>query len=414
MGTITTTTLGELLKRLYASWEIEQLVNLTHPVLADCAKKGSAALGGSGFYFPVRAEAAEGHAYILEGQDLPTGLNSTVLQALVSPTVHAGVVQLTGLSMAVSSGDASSFARGFDENVQSTIEAMTAYKEGAFFRDGTGVIGTFNGNPGTSGDLTLDDANYIRVGMRVDLAESDGSAQNYASVVADVDWVNKTVDLGTIAADVDDNGVIYIAGSQPQGVSAGSALNATVIEPLGLEASLLASGTYLGIARATYPKWQANLMTASAFFDEDILLRARTRVTQEAGIELSQQSSSFAAVCHPMQTDVLFKLAIPRIRYSGNENFDLGNSHNVMFGNIPFKTSYNAPAGTAYLGDWKYSQSLYTPGGELHIDTEYNGSALKWVATKDVGLVFAKEYCQFVVKRPNAFVKISSLTEPSR
>ncbi len=129
---------------------------------------------------------------------------------------------------------------------------------------------------------------------------------------------------------------------------------------------------------------------------------------------LQRMARSFKCLTHPMQVDVLFKLAIPRIRYSGNDNFDLGNSDNVKFGNIPFITSYQAPAGTAYLGDFQYSKSLYTPNGELHVDTEYNGSSLKWVATKDVGLVFVKEYCAFAVTKPTCFARITSLTEPSR
>jgi len=115
-----------------------------------------------------------------------------------------------------------------------------------------------------------------------------------------------------------------------------------------------------------------------------------------------------------MQADVLFKLAIPRIRYSGNESFDLGNSDEVKFGNIPIVCSYNAPSDKAYLGDWSKHVSLYTPNGKLHIDTEYNGAALKWVATKDVGLVFLKEYCNFANKAPNCFVRYSSLSELSR
>ena len=412
MATITTTSLGELLKRLYASWEIEQLVNLTYPALAECAAKGSAQLGGSGFYFPVRTKSAHGHAYISESDDLPAGRESAVKQGLVSPTVHAGVVQLTGLSMAVSSGNAMAFARSFDENVQQTIEAMSAYKEGAFFRDGTGLIAQFNDAVATSaGPHVCDDVQFLREGMVVDIVDNGTTTSHHNSdlSIKEVDWVNKAVTFtSSVAAAVDDNDRIFIADSQ----TSGSAL--VNKEPLGLEASLLATGTYLGIDRAVDTNWQSNALAASSFFDEDILLRARTRVTQEAGIPLSGFGGRFKCLIHPMQVDVLFKLAIPRIRYAGGGEFDLGNSSNVSFGGIDFVTSYQCPAGTAYLGDFQYSKSLYTPNGELHIDTEYNGSSLKWVATKDVGLVFVKEYCAFAVTRPNAFVRITSLTQPSR
>lgn len=409
---ITTTVLGDLLKRLYASWEIEALQNLTYPVLNEVAHVGSANLGGTGFFFPVRSESAEGHAFIDESDNLPTSGATVVNQAEVDPKIHVGVVQLTGLSMAVSSGNAMAFARSFDENVQQTIEAMTAYKEGTLFRDGTGILTRFNGNPGTSGALTVDDTNFLRPGMRVDLlSDTDTSPTDHGEEVIDtVDWPNKTVTFtNAIPTAVADNARIYMAGSQ-----AGGGASVSSKEPEGLETSLLSTGTYLGLSKATVANWATPQITASAFFDEDILLRARTRVTQESGIPLAGIANRFKVLCHPQQVDVLFKLAIPRIRYSGSEMYDLGNDENVSFGRTKFITSYLCPPGTAYLGDWSKHCTLYTPNGQLHIDTEYNGSALKWVSDKDVGVAFAKSYFNFACKRPNAFVRITSLTEPTR
>jgi hypothetical protein len=413
MAAITTTVLGQLLKRLYAPWEIEQLVNLTYPVLNECAAKGNAQLGGAGFYFPVRTSPAQGHAYIAEDGELPTEHNTTVRQALVSPTVHAGVVKLTGLSMAVSSANAMAFARAFDENVQSTIESMSAYKEGVLFRDGTGILTRINTDPGTDTTCTCDDVGFLREGMRVDILEDTDTTPTRRTgnpyTIASISWPNKTVVMTTsFDAGVADNDRLYIDSGQ---ASSGDVASR---EPIGLEGSLLATGSYLGINRATYGAWQANVLTASAFLDEDILLRARTRLTQETGIPLAGLANRFKVLTHPNQVDVLFKLAIPRIRYSGNDKFDLGNSENVSFGRTKFITSYLCPTGTAYMGDFRYSQQLYTPNGELHIDTEYNGSTLKWVATKDQGLVFVKEYAAMAVKRPNAFVRILSLTQPTR
>lgn len=410
MATITSSSLNELLKRLYAPWEIMQLVNLTHPVLASCARKGSAQLGGSGFYFAVRNQAAEGHAYISEDDDLPAGQQSEVIQLTFSPKVQAGVVQLTGLSMSVSSGDAMAFARGFDENVQSTIQAMSAYKEGAFFRDGSGLITAFNGAVATSaGPHTCDDVGHLREGMFVDIIDQgDNTRHNEDLEIAEVDWVNKTVTFASaVDAAVDDNDELYLAGSQ-------AASGAPVAkEPTGVESSLLNTGSYGGKSRSTYPNLKTPQQAVNGFLDENQLLRARTRLTQESGVGLSQ-FGAYKLVCHPMQADVLFKLAIPRIQYAAGGSFDLGNKSAPSFGGIMLETSYQAPTTKAYLGDWQHSQTLYAPNGELHIDTEYNGSALKWVATKDVGLVFVKEYCEFVVKKANAFIRLTGLTEQSR
>jgi hypothetical protein len=405
--------LGDLLKRLYSSDEITQLVNLTHPALEECASEGSAQLGGSNFYFPVRTESAHGHAYIAESQDLPAGRETTVKQAVVAPTVHAGVVQLTGLSMAVSSGNAMAFARAFDENVSQTIQAMTAYKEGALFRDGSGLLTQFNGAVATTGAFTVDDPAFLREGMVVDLIDSTATTRHNTNVkVQAVNWANKTVEFATaIAAAVDDNDRIYLADSQNDT----GALQ--TVEPFGFESSIRASNTYLGLDRtaAGNANWAAQEISASSFLDESLLLRGRTRITQESGVDISGMAGTFKFVCHPMQADTLFKLAIPRIRFTpGGSDFDLGNSGNPSFGDIRLVTSYQCPPSKGYLGDFQYHQSLHTPNGQLHIDTEYNGASLKWVATKDVGLVFIKEYCQFVNKKPVCFLRYDSLTEQTR
>jgi hypothetical protein len=415
MAEITTTSLGELLKRLYANWEIEQQVNLTYPVLAECAREGTAQLGGSGFYFPVRTSAAEGHKYMAETDALPVGQQSTVRQALVSPTVHVGVVTLTGLSVAVSSGSAMAFARAFDENIGQTVEAMSAYKEGCLFRSGDGTLATTTeaGDGSDAQEISCDDVGFLRSGMVVDfLDDTAGYVIETDKEIAAVDWVNKTITLAagnSITAAITIGATIHMASEY----SGGSA-PAAGIEPIGLPTMLSTSTEYLGISRTTYPNWQGNAIAVSGFFDEAVLLRGRTQITQQTGIRLAGISSRMACLCHPMQADILFKLAIPRIRYSGNEAFDLGNSSEVSFGNIDFKTSYLCPPNVAYLGDWSYCQSLYTPNGKLHVDTEYNGSALKWVSTLDQGLVFLKEYCAFANKRPNSFMQFTSLTEASR
>jgi hypothetical protein len=412
MATITSSTLGELLKRLYASWEIEQLVNLTFPTLSALLSEGSADLGGVGFYFPVRTRGNFAHAYIGESDTLPAGRVSEVKQALIAPTVFAGVAQLTGLSMAVSSGSAASFARAYDENVSQLVESMSAYKEGALFRDGTGHLATLVTEPDgakgeTIGELIFDDVSHLRAGMVIDVLDTDLSTVHEADMtITGVDWATKSCSF--------DSDVAVAAATGDFIVMADSSAATAAHEPIGFEGSLLASGTYLGLARATYAEWQSETFAASSLFDEEVIQRARVRLTQRSGIQLSGMSGRLKIATHPMQAEILFKLAIPRVRYNGTSEVDLLNSSEAKVGGMSVVTSHMAPFDKAYMGDFKYSQALYTPNGKLHVDTEYNGSALKWVATKDQGLVFLKEYCAWIVRRPNAFVRITSLTGQTR
>lgn len=412
MAQATKANLGEVLKNMYSSEDIEELGNLSHPALNECAAEGSVAIGGQNFIFAVRTEVAGGHAYISETGDLPTANVTRVKQASVAPTVHAGVVEVSGLAQAISSANTMAFARALEENLSSTIAEMTAYKEGTIFRDGTGLLTQFNGNPGTTGAFTVDDVGYLREGMLLDVVDNTTTSTHHNSnvKVSAVDWANKTVTLGTaIAAGVADNDRLYLADSQVSG----SALQ--TLEPLGLAASVATSNSYLGIDRTASGNhnWQAQTLAVSSFLDEAILLRARTRLMQEVGNDIGAYGA-FKLLTHPMQADTLFKLAIPRIDFTPGGQWDLGNSVNPSFGGIRLVCSGQAPPGTAYLGDFSKHISVYTPNGKLHVDTQYNGSSMKWLSRKDVGLVFLKEYCQFINKKPRCFISLTSLTEQTR
>ena len=387
------------------------LIQLVSDTLAKCCKRGNASLGGSGFFFPVRTRSAHGHAYIAEGADLPDPGNTTVLQAVVQPVSHYGVVKLTGMARATASNNAAAFAQAFEEQTSHTLESMAWYDEAAFFRDGSGLITQFNGNPGaTVGPHTVDDVSHLRPGMEVDLIDETAfTRHNEDIVISDVDWVNRTVTFETpVASALDDNDGIFIADSQD---STGAPVTR---EPLGLAASLASTGVYLGIDRGTVREWQARTISGTRFLDEDLIQRGRVFLTQVTGLPLSGISSAYALLTHPNIAETLFKLVIPRVQYTMGGSFDLLNTSEVKLGNMPIITTPNCPSSKAYLGDWKYSQTLYLPGGELKMDEELNGSALKWVSNKDVGQVFFREYKQYVVKRPNAFVVYDTLSELDR
>jgi len=408
---ITSATLGELLKRLYSPEDIQMLVQLSSETLDKCCKRGNAALGGAGFIFTVRPRSAHGHAYIAEGAQLPDPGQTQVLQAIVMPVLHYGTVKITGLARHIASNNAQAFAQSFEEQTTHTLESMTWYDEAAFFRDGAGVLTQFNGAVATSaGPHVVDDTAHLRPGMKVDIIDvNDFTRHNVDVVIQDVDWVNRTVTFETpLVAAVDDNDMIFIAGSQ-------DATGAPQIrEPYGLEAGLNSTGIYLGLDRGVIRDWQARRLTATRPLDEELIQRARVFITQVTGLPLQGISSAYALLTHPNQAEQLFKLVIPRVQYTMGGSFDLLNTTEVKLGNIPIITSPNCPSGKAYLGDWKYSQHLYVPGGELKMDDEHNNATLKWVANTDVGQVYFRAYHQFVIKKPNAFVVYEGLTELDR
>lgn len=415
MATTQYSNLGDLLKNVYAPWEIEMLVNLHARAIEKLAKKGNAMLGGNGFFGAVRSRSAEGIGFIDEVGDLPTAQKTTVNQWVVRPKIFAGVVDLSGLSRRLTAGNAMAFAGAFDEEVQNTLESMAMYKEGAFCRDGTGQLATATADAGASaGPWTFDDVGFLREGMDVvfyDVSTAGGAETYFGPYTIDVvDWVNKQVTFSSaVDATVTTGDILYLRDTQgPSGTAP------VAREPGGVKAMFASSGTYAGLSRTTIANWRSSVMAVSDLLDEQYLLRMRTRIQQESGIQIQSMAGAFNLFCHPMQADILFRLALPRIRYAGTDMIDLGNSDDVKFGNIGIVTSTQHDPTQAELGDWRHVKSLYTEGGELHVDSEMNGSTLKWVSNKDVARVIMLSYCEWISPFPVGFGRMTGLTEQSR
>lgn len=401
----------ELAKRNYPDWEIRELHNVTTPGLNILARKGNARLGGSGFFYPVNTQGNHGYGHIRRGDAIPGGRQTKNRQAVIMPTILAGQVQLDGLTMAINSGDPYSFADIYDQNITSLLKEMMRFKNQVLFKDGSGVMATFVTPVDDSiGPHTFDDVTGIKEGQVYDVIDATATTRHVldAKAVA-VDWVNNTITFDkVIPAAVDANDRLFIADSQADsGIISAK-------DPVGLAGAIGSTGEYNGISRDGEANWRSTAYTASKYVDEDVLGRIRVRIHQDTGIGYQEMASDFAHVLHPLQLEVLFKMAIPRIRYTAGQGFELGHDGSFTFGGMKFVTDYHCPTTTMYTGDWSQFVTLYTPNGELHIDSEYNGAALKWVAGYDQGVVIVKSYYNFACLNPVRFAKTSSITAPSR
>lgn len=411
-GPVLSSSLDEYTKRVYTSQRTETLMNITHPILPNVAPTGTERLGGSGFYGSARTRTHSGHAFIGENESLPTGGQTKGRQWVVMPVTQVGVTEGSGLSMAISSQDVMSFVRAYDENVDFMMQEMWTYREGAVFRDGSGLLATFVDDPGGSspGPYAVSDVGYIRPGHVVDIIDATLTTRHELRCPVEVsDWVNKKLTFGrNITSAIDAGDRIFLSYSQ---ADSGALVNK---EPIGLAGSVAETGTYLGIDRSLEEGWRGSVLQADSFFNEDIWMRARTRIQQRTGRGIGSMGS-FAGVMHSQQLDVLFRLAMPRIQYQGGGPFNLGHNGNISFGNMDnIWTSHDVPPTTAWLGDFSKHKTCYAPGGELHIDSQFNGSAMKWVSGKDNWLVFAKSYFAWINTAPLYFVKVTNLSVPSR
>lgn len=405
---VTQATLGEMLKRVYSEQNIEEMQNLEVPVLRFLTEAPDKRVGGDGLYFAVDMAGDESYGYTVDTGRIPDAQNERVVQAKVSPTVYLGAARITGLARAISSQDVMSFARGFQFHIDKKLRRMTAYKESVLFRDGKGKLLQFNGAPAdTSTPTSMDGGvfSWVRRNMLVEFFTAAGAYQSGPHKVVDVDVVNQTVTFDTdFSGSVGDNDGMYLAGTQPR--------TGTLVErePLGLEAAIAMSGSYLGLSRATDPEWESNVVDAAGTdLDEDRLLQAEQRVYIVGGISMGRVKD-FRALLHPFQLRKYYEIIVPRREFSGM-SFDAGYSK-LSWNGHEFLVTHNCLEQTIYMGDFSQWQKFTAPMGAMQIDSTF-GNPIKWAPGFDAGLAYVREYCNFAVRKPNAWVKVINLAGPT-
>ena len=402
---ITQTTLGSLLKNVYSKGAITVLQNLEVPFMEYMPDATDFSLGGNGFYFPVNASGDEGYGYIKESAAIPPPQNEVVKQAAVTPVIFAGAVRVTGLAKAIASRDPMSFASALQYHLDTKLRRMTAYQEGALFRSGTGKLCT---NPAisaadtTTTGLAMDSVQWLRPNMLLDVRT--GTVHTYSNVkVTDVDWAANTAKFDTnmdTGAHLAASHEFYLAGTQQAAVA--TANN----EILGLGAALATSGTYLGIDRAAVTTFKSNVVAAgSTDLDEDLLLLAENRALIVGGISQSN-ISNFRMVIHPNQRRKYFALVVPQKQFTGL-SLDAGYSKLTWNGHEMVE-SYNCPETSVFMGDFSTFQKFTAPEGDMKIDDTF-GPPIKWAQGFDSGIAYWRSYCNYAVRKPNAWVAITGL-----
>ena len=393
-----------LLKQMYSKDAIVELENLETPFLSLLSDAPEVQVGGAGLYFAVTVKGNASAAFRAEGQSIPAPGNPVPKQATVSAKRLLGQAQVDGLAKASTGNNETAFANAFQYALDRELAAALRFKEGAAFRDGTGQLALFNGPSGntasTAQGVDTPGAHWLKINDRIDVFNT-ADVLVATATVTDVDPLGDTIKTDTdISGLIADNYKIYKAGTQTTNGSVATA------EMLGMAAHIASSGTYLGISRTTYRNWAGNVVDAgSTPVTEDLLFRALNQIEIVGGMT---NPAGFKIVMHPDQRRKYLELTLPQKQFSGL-NMDAGYSK-LTFNGMPIVTAYSCPSDVVYIGDFSKLKKVYVPGEELHVESEYNGSAIKWLPGYDACIAYFREYGNMVCTKPNSFVKISALT----
>ncbi len=120
---VSTTTLGGLLKRVYGKRLVQQ--QNKSAFLYKMLPKSIFKPKGVGFYAALSVSGNQsGGGAIGESDTLRTAGNETVVQAVITPKINEWTITISGLARAVSEGDEGSFATGLVRQLDEALENM--------------------------------------------------------------------------------------------------------------------------------------------------------------------------------------------------------------------------------------------------------------------------------------------------
>lgn len=404
-----TTTLGDLLQLVYSPADIAQQQHYISPIWGMMGTAPET-IAGASLRFSVEAVADHSFAFVPEGQAIPSANNSTIVQAILNAKPLLGQIQMSGLARAVS-GSAYAFADGLQSEIDRKIKAMTVFLEGTIARDGTGQLALVNEPSSvpdtTTGNLNVDNpgTTYLRRGMNVDFLHSSTNVKQATAKITDVDHANIAVTLDSdISSLILDNSKIFMAGTQTSGAVAAR-------EPNGLADQVKTSGTWNGLSLSTYPALKGNVLSAgSVDLTEDLLQRVENRIMIEMGLS-PQNAERWIVFSHPDQMRKYLELVRSQKQFT-SLSLDAGYTTLTWNGN-PWVVSNQMDPTTVYMGDFAKFQKFWTPYGPLQIDSEYNGTTIKWLNGFDALVIVMRTYLQMAIRVPKAFVRLTGLNQPN-
>lgn len=404
-----TITAGDVLQEIYSP---ARIADQQHYMSEIWKRMGTApeVIAGESLRFAVETMTDNSYAFVPEGQAIPSPNNDQVVQAVLNAKPLLAQIQMSGLLRAIS-GNAYAFADVLQRNIDNKIRSITTYLEGVIPRDGTGQLALVNEPSAvpdtTSGNLNVDNpgTTYLRRGMNVDFLDTSTNAKEGSAKITDVDHANSAITLDAdISSLIGDNSKLFLSGTQTSGSVAAR-------EPNGLADQVKTSGTWNGLALSTYPALKGNVLAAgSVDITEDILQRAQHRVEIEMGIS-PQNAENWVVFSHTNQRRKYLELVRSQKQFT-SLSLDAGYTA-LSFNGTPWLTSNQMDPTTIYMGDWSKFQKFWTPFGPLQIDSEYNGSTIKWLNGFDALVIVMRTYLQFAIRCPKAFVRITGLNEAS-
>jgi hypothetical protein len=395
-GGVDTTTIGDLLKRVYGK-RLIQMQNKAAFLYKMLPKSIEKPLG-TGFYPGVSVSGNQrGGGAINEGEALHTAGNETILQFLIKPKINVWTIQISGLARAVSVGQEATFASGLVRTLDDALENMLKDCNRQSFGDGTGKLATVK-TAATSATIVCDDVIYVKKGMYLDRFNSAGSKQADDAVVSSVNRATQEITFSASATVAVDD-YYTRAKAQDSAPTGGKELAGTsyIIDD-GTVAS-----TFQGQSRITYPILRGNVIDAGEVnLTNDLLQRAADEVSI-----VGDGKIDFLISRHGQRRKYL-SLTTPDKRYLDGK-LDRGYQY-IYWNGMKWYVDVDCPKAEIIGLTQKYFEKYEVRG--IHLADDDN-SILKWDGSTDGYKAYYRLYANLGSLKPNAHFRLRRLNEPT-
>lgn len=250
MATTTMATVDAILKEVYESGVQDQLQSeITALKRIERSSEGiTHTVGGKYVRFPVRTKRNHGIGARSENEALPIPRTQSYDDANVSLKYLYGSLELTGQTFELADKDYQAFASVLDQEVNGLKEGLRKDTARQVYGDSTGCLATATG-AGSTTTLVTTNAQYLEIGMIVDVIDSDGSTVNHNAVeITNITFSspNYTVTFGTAGTATAAGDKIYRDNSKDK-------------EMNGFGSIIKTTGSLYAIDPASTPVWKATV-----------------------------------------------------------------------------------------------------------------------------------------------------------
>lgn len=392
---VTTTTLGDLLKRRYGNRLIQQQnkAAFLYKLLPKSIEKPF----GTGFFPCVSVQGnQQGVGAINESEALRTAGNETVLQFQITPKVNEATIQITGLARAVSEGNENSFASGLVRQLDDALENMIKDLNRQAYGNGKGKLAKITSSS-TGLTQTVDTVQYLKEGMVVDTYTGDTRDENSVTI-SSIDRANNQVTFSTSISTATNDEIVREETRVSAASDGKEIAGTTLIIDDGTEAT-----SFQGQSRSTYPILKGNVIDAgSVNLTNDLLQRAADDVSIVGDGRVDMLISRHG------QRRMYLSLCISDKRFMSGK---LDRGFEVLEWNgLPWYIDTDCPK-AEIIGLTEKNLERYEVRG-IHLADDDN-SILKWNGTADIFLAYYRLYANIGSLKPNSHFRLKGLNEPT-